>query len=102
MVAEAGATQLVLKKHMPVRLLENHFRDQVVELEARGASRDELAELLGKGRARRGMLDGDLEEGELEIGQVSGLIDDVPTVAELVARLLAEYDAAVARLQRSV
>ena len=101
-VAEAGATQLVLKKHMPVRLLENHFRDQVVELEARGASRDELAELLGKGRARRGMLDGDLEEGELEIGQVSGLIDDVPTVAELVARLLAEYDAAVARLQRSV
>ena len=88
----------MLKKHVPVRLLRNRFRDEVIELEASGAGRVELTELLGTGRARRGMLEGDLQEGELEIGQVSGMIDDVPTVAELVGRLLGEYDAAVARL----
>lgn len=97
--AGPGDTHLVLKSLVPVRLLRNRFRDRVVELEARCAGREELAALLGKGRARRGMLEGDLEEGELEIGQVSGLIDDVPAVADLVARLLAEYDAAAARLR---
>lgn len=96
--AGAGDTQLVLKKHVPVRLLRNRFRDAVMALEAQGADRKQLVDLLGTGRARRGMLEGDLEEGELEIGQVSGLIADVPTAGELVARLLAEYDAAVARL----
>ena len=99
-VTEAGAgdTQLVLKKHIPVRLLQNPFRDRVMELESRGADRDELTALLGTGRARRGMLEGDLDEGELEIGQVSGMIGDVPTVADLVARLLDEYEAARGRL----
>jgi len=99
-VVEAGAgdTQLVLKKHVPVRLLRNPFRDQVMELEARGADRDELTALLGTGRARRGMLEGDLNEGELEIGQVSGMIDGVPTVAELVTGLLREYETACGRL----
>lgn len=100
-VAAAGPadTQLCLKPLMPVRLLRNRFREEVLRLEAAGASRERLAELLGQGRARRGMLEGDLEEGELEVGQVAGLIDDVPTVAEVVARLLAGYDAAVARLR---
>ncbi|PID80974.1 nitronate monooxygenase [bacterium DOLJORAL78_65_58] len=99
-VVEAGAadTLLVMKKHIPVRLLRNAFREKVLELEARGADREELAALLGTGRARRGMLDGDLEEGELEIGQVAGLIDDVPGVAELMTRLLEEYSAACRRL----
>jgi enoyl-[acyl-carrier protein] reductase II len=96
--AETGDTHLVLKPHVPVRLLRNKFRDQVMELEAKGAGREQLAELLGQGRARRGMLEGDLDEGELEIGQVSGLIDDIPTVAEVVAGLLSDYDEAVARL----
>ncbi len=96
-VVEGDDTRLVLKKHVPVRLLRNAFRDRVEELEARGAGREELAVLLGEGRARRGMGEGDLEEGELEIGQVAALIDDVPGVAELVARLLAQYDAAAAR-----
>jgi len=92
-VVEAGAgdTQLVLKAHVPVRLLKNEFRDQVMALEADGAGRQELAELLGTGRARAGMLDGDLASGELEIGQVAGLIDDVPTVADLMSRLLDQY-----------
>ena len=88
-VVDAGPadTQLCLKPLMPVRLLRNRFRDEITALEATGASRDKLAELLGQGRARRGMLEGDLDEGELEVGQVAGLIDDVPTVAEVVARL---------------
>lgn len=99
-VAAAGPadTHLCLKPLMPVRLLRNRFRDEIMDLEAAGAPREKLAELLGQGRARRGMLEGDLEEGELEVGQVAGLIDDVPTVATVVARLLAGYDAAVARL----
>ena len=101
-VAAAGPadTQLVLKAHVPVRLLRNKFRDRVMELEARGAGRPELEELLGTGRARAGMLEGDLAEGELEIGQVAGLIDDVPTVAEVMQRLLDGYDRTLARLTR--
>lgn len=93
-----GDTQLVLKGHVPVRLLRNRFRDEIMEMEARGASAAELAEHLGAGRARSGMLEGDLDEGELEIGQVSGLIDDIPNVAEVMKRLLAGYDEALVRL----
>jgi enoyl-[acyl-carrier protein] reductase II len=91
-------TMLLMKKHIPVRLLRNPFFDRVLAAEERGAGRDELETLLGTGRARRGMLEGDLEEGELEIGQVAGLIDNVPTVAELVDHLVADYAAAVDRL----
>jgi enoyl-[acyl-carrier protein] reductase II len=101
-VAQAGPadTLLCLKPLVPVRLLRNRFRDEAAALEAAGATREQLAALLGEGRARRGMAEGDLDEGELEIGQVAGLIDDVPAAAEVVARLLAGYDAAVARLPR--
>jgi enoyl-[acyl-carrier protein] reductase II len=91
-------THLVLKSLVPVRLLKNAFYEQVVAAEQRCATREELAALLGTGRARQGMLEGDLQEGELEIGQVSGMIDDVPSVAELVARLQAEFRAAAGRL----
>lgn len=99
-VVEAGPadTHLVLKSHVPVRLLRNAFRDEIIAAEARGADRKELAELLGTGRARRGMLEGDVDQGELEIGQVAGIIDDVPTVAEVFARLLDGYEAARRRL----
>jgi len=98
-VVDAGPadTHLVLKAHVPVRLLKNPFRDMITALEAGGAGRDELAAALGTGRARRGMLEGDLKEGELEIGQVSGLIDDIPTVSEIMARLLDGYDRTVAK-----
>ena len=91
-------THLVLKSHVPVRLLRNRFRDEIQALEARGAASAELTDHLGTGRARRGMLEGDLDEGELEIGQVSGLIDDIPPVAEVLVRLLAGYDEAIASL----
>jgi enoyl-[acyl-carrier protein] reductase II len=93
-------THLVMKPVVPVRLLRNPFREEVMKLEAAGAGRKQLAELLGQGRARHGMLEGDLQQGELEIGQVSGLIDDIPTVAEVVARLLSGYQEAVARMPR--
>lgn len=96
--AGPGDTQLVLKAHVPVRLLRNAFRDRIMEMEARCAPRENLVAELGKGRARRGMLEGDLDEGELEIGQVSGLIDDIPTVAVVMDRLLAGYDEAITRL----
>ncbi len=96
--AGPGDTQLVLKAHVPVRLLRNAFRDRVTALEAAGAGREQLEAELGHGRARRGMLEGDLEEGELEIGQVAGLIDDIPTAAEVMRRLVEDCERAVARL----
>jgi enoyl-[acyl-carrier protein] reductase II len=100
--ATAGATRLMMKKHVPVRMMRNRFFDEVAALEDRGASVDELRELLGQGRARRGIHEGDLEQGELEMGQVSGLIEDVPTCGELVARLIGEYEAALAALPKSL
>ena len=96
--AGAGDTHLVLKAQVPVRLLRNAFRDRITQMEARGASRDELAAELGHGRARQGMHEGDLDEGELEIGQVAGLIEDVPTAAEVMRRLLDDADLTLARL----
>jgi enoyl-[acyl-carrier protein] reductase II len=83
--ATEGSTQLSLKKHVPVRLLKNAFFEQVSKAEACGADREELARLLGKGRAKRGMFEGDLEEGELEIGQVSAMIREIQP-AEVILR----------------
>ncbi len=88
--AGPGSTMLSLKKHVPVRLLKNKFYEEVRALEERGANRDELEALLGHGRARRGMLEGELDEGELEIGQVAALVRDLPSVRELVERLVME------------
>jgi enoyl-[acyl-carrier protein] reductase II len=100
-VVAAGAadTRLVMKAHVPVRLLKNDFRDRITALEAAGAGAEELAAELGSGRARRGMLEGDLAEGELEIGQVSGLIEDIPPVSEIMARLLAGYDETIRKFK---
>jgi enoyl-[acyl-carrier protein] reductase II len=82
--AEEGATMLSLKKLMPVRILKNHFFEEVQVAEQRGATEEELKELLGKGRARKGMLLGELEEGELEIGQSSALIKNILPAALVV------------------
>lgn len=91
---------LTLKKLVPVRLLKNRFFEQVAAAEERGATTDELQALLGKGRAKSGMLEGDLDEGELEIGQVAAMVRDLPTTAALVQRLEREYQAALAALPR--
>lgn len=93
--ADEGATRLALKKLTPVRMLRNAFYEEVRELEARGANAEELRAALGKGRSRRGIFEGDLDAGELEIGQAAALIDDLPPAAELVERIVSEY--AVAR-----
>lgn len=93
-----GETQLTLKELAPVRMMRNAFFAQVQAAYARGASVDELKVLLGRGRAKRGMFEGDLEEGELEIGQVSGAIRDVLPAGEIVRRVMAEYEQARAAL----
>jgi len=90
-----------MKSHIPVRLLQNPFCKKIIELEKHGASKDELVAALGKGRARAGMLNGDMEEGELEIGQVAGLIDDIPTVAQVMKRLLDGHEQTLENLQGS-
>ena len=97
-IAEAGAgeTRLMLKDVTPVRLLrgpEGSFFDQVARAEEAGADVEALRALLGRGRAKRGMREGDLLEGELEIGQVSALLDDLPGAGELVERIVDRYRA---------
>jgi enoyl-[acyl-carrier protein] reductase II len=96
--AAPDATMLAMRRLVPVRLIKNKFFRDVQAAEERGATKEELQALLGKGRSKRGMHEGDLEEGELEIGQVAGLVQDVPTVAALVARLEREYETARAAL----
>lgn len=88
--SKPSSTMLSMKKYIPVRLFKNKFYEEVKVLEDRGASKEELETLLGKGRARRGMLEGDLDQGEIEIGQIASLIRDIPTVEELVKKLVRE------------
>jgi enoyl-[acyl-carrier protein] reductase II len=92
-VAEAGEgeTMLTLKELAPVRLLRNPFYEQVREAYAKGAQKEELKALLGRARAKRGMFEGDLNEGELEIGQVSGAIRDILPAGEILQRMIREF-----------
>ena len=92
--AKEGDTLLTLKELAPVRLLKNKFFDDVQELYRNGGSLEDLKTLLGRARAKRGMFEGDLVEGELEIGQVAGQINDIKTVAEIVRDILVEYQLA--------
>jgi enoyl-[acyl-carrier protein] reductase II len=97
--SKPNSTMLMMKKHVPVRLLKNHFSDQVKILEDRGASKEELELLLGHGRAKKGMLEGDLLEGELEIGEICSLIKDIPSVEELIDRLVEETRRSINSMQ---
>ena len=87
-----GDTILALKKLTPVRLLKNEFYQKVAAAEVTGADKEELEQLLGKGRAKKGMFEGDLKEGELEIGQVSTLIKTIQPASEIVAEIWQEYN----------
>lgn len=87
-----GDTMLSLKKVSPTRLIKNDFFNQVQEAEDRGASSDEMRSILGRGRSKKGIFEGDLSEGELEIGQVASLIDDLPTVAEVMQSIVDDYN----------
>lgn len=95
-----GDTKLMLKQLAPVRLIKNAFYEQVEKAELRGASVDELKDLLGKGRAKKGMFEGDLIEGELEIGQVASLISAIQPVNLIIDQLLSEFKAAQQRIAR--
>jgi enoyl-[acyl-carrier protein] reductase II len=92
--AKEGDTMLTFKELTPVRLIKNPFYQKVEEAYQNKASVEELNALLGRGRAKRGMFEGDLVEGELEIGQISGLINDIKTAGEVVEDLVAEFRAA--------
>lgn len=89
--AEEGDTKLSLKQLTPVRLLRNNFFNQVQEAEARGASKDELQAILGRARAKKGMFEGDLQEGELEIGQVSSLLTEILPAGKIVENVWKEF-----------
>ncbi|MBM3432601.1 MAG: nitronate monooxygenase [Bacteroidetes bacterium] len=93
-----GDTQLVMHKLVPVRLLKNDFYRRIEEAESRGASAEELKEILGRARAKRGMFEGDLQEGELEIGQAASLLDDILPAATIVQNLLRDYARRLAEL----
>lgn len=88
--AGEGDTHLSLKQLTPVRLLKNKFFHEVYEAESRGAKKEELMQLLGRARAKKGMFEGDIEEGELEIGQVSALIKEMKPAGEIVEELWQE------------
>jgi len=92
--SQEGDTHLTLKELAPVRLIKNKFYNDIVELYKTSPTVDELKNLLGRARAKRGMFEGDLEEGELEIGQISGLIHDIKPVAKIVEDMVAEYEMA--------
>ncbi len=90
--AKEGDTLLTLKELAPVRLLKNKFFDQLMELYKTNPSKEQLTQLLGRARAKRGMFEGDLEEGELEIGQVAGLIHQIKPAAQIVKEIMEEFD----------
>jgi len=93
-----GGTKLALKKLAPTRLIKNQFFEQVHDAECRGASPEEMKEILGKGRAKKGMFEGKLDEGELEIGQVSAMISEIQTVADIVSEIKKEYQEALTNM----
>jgi len=93
--AGEGSTQLTLKQIVPVRLIKNKFYNEIETLELRGANKDDISVLLGKGRARKGMFEGDINEGELEIGQVSVGINDIKSAKEIIDEIMQEYQLAL-------
>ncbi|MBU2939520.1 nitronate monooxygenase [Lacinutrix sp. C3R15] len=90
--AKEGDTQLTLKELAPVRLIKNKFYNQLQELYKTSPTTEQLKELLGRARAKRGMFEGDLEDGELEIGQIAGLIHDIKPTAQIVEDMIQEFN----------
>ncbi|WP_167598895.1 NAD(P)H-dependent flavin oxidoreductase [Leeuwenhoekiella sp. ZYFB001] len=91
--AKEGATELTLKELAPVRLLKNKFYTDVKRLYETTPTKEQLSDLLGRGRAKKGMFEGDLEEGELEIGQIAGLIHEIKPAAAVVHEIISEFQA---------
>ena len=93
--ATEGDTLLSMKQAVPVRLLKNNFYEQIKTAEERGASKEQLLEILGKGRAKKGMFEGEMENGELEIGQVSANIKSIKPAAEIVEEIWGDFNEAL-------
>ncbi|MFZ0489161.1 MAG: nitronate monooxygenase [Salegentibacter sp.] len=98
--AQEGDTKLTLKELAPVRLLKNKFYEDIEQLYLKPHSKEDLIELLGRARAKKGMFEGDLEEGELEIGQISGLIHEIKPAAEIVKQIMSEFEEAKVQVAR--
>jgi enoyl-[acyl-carrier protein] reductase II len=96
--AQEGSTKLTLKELTPVRLLKNKFFNELMELYKNNPTSDELKAHLGRGRAKKGMFEGDLDEGELEIGQIAAVIDDILPVSEIVKSLVKEFNSVAAEI----
>ena len=96
--AKEGSTELTLKELTPVRLLKNAFYQEIKKQYEKGATPEILAATLGKGRAKKGMFEGDLEEGELEIGQIAALIDTIIPAEQIVREMISAYNSTLARL----
>lgn len=88
--SKQGDTKVILKKLIPIRLLKNHFYDEINQLENNGASVEKLQSHLGKGRAKKGIYQGDIKDGELVIGQIAGLIDQILPVKEIIEEIMDE------------
>ncbi len=93
-----GETQLTLKELAPVRMIKNKFFNDIQSLYQNAPSKEELKELLGRARAKKGMFEGDLDEGELEIGQISGLIDEILPAEDIVKNMIEEYSKAITKI----
>lgn len=93
--AKDGDTILTLKELVPVRLIKNGFYNQIVEAYKKCSDKEELKELLGRARAKKGMFEGNLDEGELEIGQISGLFDEILPAAEIVEQIISDFKAGI-------
>ncbi len=98
--AKEGDTILTLKQLTPVRLIKNEFYNKVYAAEQQGASAEKIAEILGRARSKKGMFEGDLNEGELEIGQISGAIDEIKPAAEIVEEIMSEFKQTLKRLEK--
>lgn len=96
---DEGGTMLVLKKLAPARLIKNEFYDQVKALEDAGADAPQLTQLLGKGRAKKGMFEGDMAEGELEIGQIASMLHKEESVADIMQDLIADFNATMKKYE---
>jgi enoyl-[acyl-carrier protein] reductase II len=95
-----GETQVTLKELAPVRLIKNKFYDDVQDLYKKCPTKDELTTLLGRARAKRGMFEGDLDEGELEIGQIAGLIHEIKPASEIISEIIEDFTLAKNELKK--
>ena len=100
--AKDGSTQLSLKKLTPVRLIKHKFWEQIAAAEMGGASSEVLSQMLGRARAKKGMFEGDLEEGELEIGQISGYINEIKPAAQIIDEIVNDYNEVLAKLEGNI